>query len=144
MTSRIYHTVWDNTCAKKFPLVSMGGRAEGQACADPGARTPIGASGNFLLPIKERIHRLSPTTSPLCTQCNDNMIENLLHTFDSCSNNNGAGPALVAVLRDHMPTINMEKIMRLEFSDLEEDMEYPAVWFTAAFLFAIWEKRTKA
>ena len=32
-------------CAEKFPLVSMGGRAEGLACADPGARTPIGASG---------------------------------------------------------------------------------------------------
>jgi hypothetical protein len=50
LTSRIYHTVWDNTCAEKFPLVSMGGRAEGQACADPGARTPIGASGNFCVP----------------------------------------------------------------------------------------------
>ena len=37
-----------DTGAGKFPLVSMGGRAEGLACADPGARTPIGASGNFL------------------------------------------------------------------------------------------------
>jgi hypothetical protein len=37
-----------DTRAGKFPLVSMGGRAEGLACADPGARTPIGASGNFL------------------------------------------------------------------------------------------------
>jgi hypothetical protein len=36
-----------DTGAGKFPLVSMGGRAEGLACADPGARTPIGASGNF-------------------------------------------------------------------------------------------------
>ena len=35
-------------CAGKFPLVSMGGRAEGLASADPGARTPIGASGNSL------------------------------------------------------------------------------------------------
>ena len=34
-------------CAGKFPLVSMGGRAEGLACADPEARTPIGTSGNF-------------------------------------------------------------------------------------------------
>ena len=34
-------------CAGKFPLVSMGGRAEGLACADPGARTLIGASGNL-------------------------------------------------------------------------------------------------
>ena len=29
-----------------FPLVLIGGRAEGLACADPGARTPIGMSGN--------------------------------------------------------------------------------------------------
>ena len=36
-----------DTCTRKFPLMLMGGRAEGLACADPGARTPIGASGNF-------------------------------------------------------------------------------------------------
>ena len=29
-----------------FPLMSMGDRAEGLACADPGARTPIGESEN--------------------------------------------------------------------------------------------------
>ena len=34
-----------DTFAVKFPPVSMGGRAEGLACADPGARTPIGARG---------------------------------------------------------------------------------------------------
>ena len=35
-------------CAGKFPLTLMGGRAEGLACADLGARTPIGMSGNSL------------------------------------------------------------------------------------------------
>jgi hypothetical protein len=35
--------------AGKFPLVPMGGRAEGLACADPGVRTPIGASENLLI-----------------------------------------------------------------------------------------------
>ena len=35
-------------CAGKFPLVLMGGRAEGLACAELGARTPIGASGNLI------------------------------------------------------------------------------------------------
>ena len=34
-------------CAGKYQLMSMGDRAEGLACADPGARTPIGMSGNF-------------------------------------------------------------------------------------------------
>ena len=38
-------------CAGKFLLVSMGGRAEGLAFADPEARTPIGASENVLLII---------------------------------------------------------------------------------------------
>ena len=38
-----------DTCAGIFLLVLMGGQAEGLACADPGARTPIGASGNFAI-----------------------------------------------------------------------------------------------
>ena len=33
------------TCAEKNLLVPMWGSAEGPACADTGARTPIGASG---------------------------------------------------------------------------------------------------
>ena len=41
-----------DTRAEKFPLVPMGGRAKGPACADTGARTPIGARGNFLTVIK--------------------------------------------------------------------------------------------
>jgi urocanate hydratase len=34
-----------NTSIEEYPMVLMGGQAEGQACADPGARTPIGAIG---------------------------------------------------------------------------------------------------
>jgi hypothetical protein len=37
-----------DTCAEKFPLMSMGGLAEGLVCADPEARTPIGESGNVV------------------------------------------------------------------------------------------------
>ena len=33
-----------DTRGGKFPLTSMGGRAEGLACADSGARTPIEVS----------------------------------------------------------------------------------------------------
>ena len=36
-------------CAEKLPLMSMGGQAEGLACADPGARTPIGVSRNLYM-----------------------------------------------------------------------------------------------
>jgi hypothetical protein len=54
-------------CAGKFPIASMRGRAEGLACADTGARTPIGAIGNLPnneghLPfsIKHRISSILP------------------------------------------------------------------------------------
>jgi hypothetical protein len=33
---------------QKFPLMSRGGRAEGLACANSGARTPISVSENFI------------------------------------------------------------------------------------------------
>ena len=35
------------TCGIKFPLISMGGQAEGLVCADLVARTPIGVSRNL-------------------------------------------------------------------------------------------------
>ena len=37
-----------DTCPGKFPLMLMGGRAEGLACTNPEVRTPIGVNGIFL------------------------------------------------------------------------------------------------
>ena len=65
-----------DTFAGKFPLVSMGGRAEGLACADPGARTPIGAIGNFISKQPENgwflclLVKLSSKTSDLLRPSN--------------------------------------------------------------------------
>ena len=36
-----------DTCTGKFPLMLMGGQVDGLACADLGARTPIGMSGKL-------------------------------------------------------------------------------------------------
>jgi hypothetical protein len=49
-----------DTCTSKFPLMLMGGRADGQACLDPGVRTPIELSGI--------IHLLSFLFSPAVTK----------------------------------------------------------------------------
>ena len=54
-------------CAKKKSLVSMGGRAEGLACADPVARTSIGASGNrFCYWVSKFGHFLVPGKPGFC------------------------------------------------------------------------------
>ena len=39
-------------CAEIFSLVSIGGWVEGQACEDPGARTPMGGSRNYSTFVK--------------------------------------------------------------------------------------------
>ena len=41
-------TMFESEFADTFPMELIGGRAVGLECADPGLRTPIGASGNFI------------------------------------------------------------------------------------------------
>ena len=64
------------------------------------------------------------------------------HAFITCDHNQGAGDALAQVLSHHLPNISMENILILEFEELSEDDEFPVVWFTAAFLLAMWERRS--
>ena len=49
-------------CAGKFMFKSMGGRAEGLACPDPGARTPFGTSVNlfYVIHFRPAIYCLIP------------------------------------------------------------------------------------
>ena len=56
-----------DTCTGKFPLVLMGGRVEGLAFADPEARTPIGASGNYFSLFCLWLY----VSLPRCFKCND-------------------------------------------------------------------------
>ena len=43
----MFESGFADMCSKNFPLMSIGGRAEGLACADQLARTPMGISGNI-------------------------------------------------------------------------------------------------
>ena len=62
-------------CAGKFLLVSMGGRAEGLACADPGARTPIGASRNSSSNITAYVVCRSRSHPSTCLQDCQNLLK---------------------------------------------------------------------
>ena len=94
-----------------------------------------------LLPVKARLHRISPTTSPLCTLCTDNAEEDMDHAFNSCSFNQGAGVTLTRVIREELPETNSEEILRLGFPEMDEDVSFAVVWFTAAYLLAVWNGR---
>ena len=60
-----------DTCTGKFPLKLMGGQAKGLACADPGARTPIGVSGNLTIKIKAKKNAIQyhqqVNSKPMCS-----------------------------------------------------------------------------
>ena len=47
----MYEGDYADTCVGKFLLMLMGEQAEGLVCADPGARTPIGVSGNYFFSL---------------------------------------------------------------------------------------------
>ena len=75
-------------CAGKFPLVLKGGRAEGLASADPGPRTPIGASGNlppslFKTVLRSACREISPPSVSLALSTSESIdiIKNKLKSF---------------------------------------------------------------
>ena len=70
-----------DTCAGKFTLVSMGGRAEGLEYADQGARTPIGASGNYSYP-QQICNKIS---NPNFKSFSFSMISMMLYSWPNCN-----------------------------------------------------------
>ena len=48
-----------------------------------------------LLPTKERVSHIIPTTSPTCLLCQDNLTGTYLHCFFNCSLNRESGESLV-------------------------------------------------
>ena len=66
-----------DTCTEKFLLMSMGGRADGLACFDPGVRTLIGLSGIFLL--------LSFLFSPAVTKIPEGVCPRVLNHLQKSS-----------------------------------------------------------
>ena len=94
-----------------------------------------------LLPTKERLHRIQPATASTCRLCQLNLTEDLLHSFFICPFNRDFGIAMLEKLQPLDRTLTKEKLLLLDISLQDEDMELPIVWFTAANLFHIWECR---
>ena len=95
---------------------------------------------NLICP-QERLHRMGTATSPLCKLCNNSTIGDMQHTFFQCQFNDGVGQKLVNCLQNHIPVIRSESILRLEFTNLEEDMSLPLTLLTAITLNFIWTQR---
>ena len=95
-----------------------------------------------LLPTQERISRILKDRSPLCTLCDDQMSDDLLHTFFLCQFNGEASTVLLNCLATQSPNITPNQVLTLIFN-AEERNELSLVWFTGQFLHNIWTARTR-
>ena len=57
-----------------------------------------------------------------------------------CQANQQVGSKLLEVLRQHQPNLSRAALLRLELQ-VDEDLELPLVWLTAATLLSIWDQR---
>ena len=73
-----------------------------------------------LLPVRERLHHLTPTTSPSCTLCNEPVSEDVQHALLTCSYNGGSGQALLDILSTFIPDLTYGDLLLLQFPDLSE------------------------
>ena len=94
-----------------------------------------------LLVTKQRMHQFSPGTPATCTHCDDDIEEDLQHALINCGYNDGVGQALLSAVHVHLPDASVAALLRLELTDLSEELQLPMVTFISSILLIIWERR---
>ena len=92
---------------------------------------------NDLLPNEERLSRILPHNSPLCTHCQNDTTGDSLHVFFLCSLSQDLGGWVLRVVRKVDPTATPEAVLRLKITGGDA-----LVWFTVRALTYIWENRS--
>ena len=92
-----------------------------------------------ILPTQERVSKISSFVSPLCKSqgCAGTEVEDLKH-FLQCVSNDGVGTALLELIKQIIPNISAETLLRLEI-EVEPTLELPVVWMVATVLQSLWD-----
>ena len=93
-----------------------------------------------LLPIGERVGRIFPTLSPLCTLCQEGVVESLQHALFTCPANQGIPALLLTTMRQYLPFITPAQVLTLNF-EVTGSLELPLTWTIASFFLSLWSKR---
>ena len=99
-----------------------------------------------LLPLRARLHQLTPHTPPTCQLCSteirvEDKKEDSNHAFFTCQANTESGLAVLAAVRSLLPDITAEQVLRLDIAT-EESLELPVVWLITEALGYIWKQRS--
>ena len=96
-----------------------------------------------LLPVKDRLHKITPTTPATCTLCSNSQPETVEHALLSCAYNAGTGQALINALQRVLPSLTADQLLLLQFDEITETQELPLVFLSTAVLMEVWNRRTK-
>ena len=95
-----------------------------------------------ILPTAERVNRILPNQSQLCTKCQLHEIETLQHALMDCPSNQGVSTTLCNGLKKYQPSLTKQDILAINFQT-EENLLFPLVWTTASFLSSLWQLRVE-
>ena len=93
-----------------------------------------------LLPSKDRVSRIIPTSSPLCTNCDANLRETYLHCFFECSSNSLAASSMLECAKTYDQALTPTKCLRLDVR-ADDPFTLPTVVLLATGLLLIWTNR---
>ena len=93
-----------------------------------------------LLPIGVRVGRIFPNLSPLCTLCQDGVVETLEHALIHCPANQGIPALLLTSMRQYLPFITPAQVLTLNF-EVTGSLELPLTWTIASFFLSLWSRR---
>ena len=93
-----------------------------------------------LLPTGERVAKILPSSSPLCSQCIHKEVETLHHALFACAANLGLSYLLLQALKEFDPLITPHKVLTLNF-ELNSELQLPITWSIATFLSSLWSAR---
>ena len=93
-----------------------------------------------LLPTKERVSNIIPTTNPACLLCLDNTPETYYHTFFTCSSNKESGEALLRCSKTYAPALTPRSLLKLEIVG-DDPFLLPTMLLIATGLQLIWKNR---
>ena len=93
-----------------------------------------------ILPCKERLSQILPSTSPSCSLCNAQQPESIIHAFFDCNRNSEAAEFLLHLTRIYDSSITPEKVTKLQITS-EALYELPTLLVLCSGLELIWRNR---
>ena len=95
-----------------------------------------------LLPVNERLQQLLPNNRSVCTLCQANAPESLIHALFTCEKNSAAAEALLSLTRHYDRGVTADRSLIFKLDVCDPIYELPTVLVLSTGLSLIWKNRS--